>query len=135
MQKRKDRPATLFSFHHLSPSNSSKFTQTFFTFFDFIVLDWIEFKFNSYDHKTTTTTTHNTKRKRKKGDKSISNELLGFYLRLATNGEGHHWPHHIVLGFYTVEEEIQLLGLLALLYSHQQSASITEIGEEKKKRR
>ena len=79
-------------------------------------------------------TTHNTKRKRKKGDKSISNELLGFYLRLATNGEGHHWPHHIVLGFYTVEEEIQLLGLLALLYSHQQSASITEIGEEKKKK-
>ena len=102
---------------------------SFFIFFDFIVLDWIEFKFNSYDHKTTTTT-HNTKREKRrqkhKQQPCLGMELLGFYLRLATNGrEGHHWPHHTVLDFYTVEEEIQQLGLLALLCSHQQSASTT----------
>ena len=56
----------------LFPSPQSKqffkIHTSFHTFFDFIVLDWIEFKFNSYDHNTTTittTTTHNTKRKKK----------------------------------------------------------------------
>ena len=81
-----------------------------------------------------TTQKEKKRRQKHKQQPCLGMELLGFYLRLATNGEGHHWPHHIVLGFYTVEEEIQLLGLLALLYSHQQSASITEIGEEKKKK-